>query len=158
MFKNLLLTFFLIFSSFIAIYPSKKENTNLIDYCYSFEKIISRNLLEKNKNVSQRYKNFANDITLFGSNKTKGALVNKIINQYKTSQKSYILNLIPNQFYCLAGYWIEEVRPGTLQSIFYEKSKQKINQYKNTKKEVDEFIKDINSEFNSIKKEINEFF
>ncbi len=53
MFKNLLLTFFLIFSSFIAIYPSKKENTNLIDYCYSFEKIISRNLLEKNKNVSQ---------------------------------------------------------------------------------------------------------
>ena len=156
--RNLLLTFFLIFSSFIAIYPSKKENTNLIDYCYSFEKIISRNLLEKNKNVSQRYKNFANDITLFGSNKTKGALVNKIINQYKTSQKSYILNLIPNQFYCLAGYWIEEVKPGTLPSIFYEKSKQKINQYKNTKKEVDEFIKDINSEFNSIKKEINEFF
>ncbi len=95
---------------------------------------------------------------MFGSNKTKGALVNKIINQYKTSQKSYILNLIPNQFYCLAGYWIEEVKPGTLPSIFYEKSKQKINQYKNTKKEVDEFIKDINSEFNSIKKEINEFF
>ncbi len=158
MFKNLLLTFFLFFSSFIAIYPSKKENTNLIDYCYSFEKIISRNLLEKNKNVSQMYKNFANDITLFGSNKTKGALVKKIINQYKTSQQSYILNLIPNQFYCLAGYWIEEVRPGTFQSIFYEKSKQKINQYKNTKKEVDEFIKDINSEFNSIKKEINEFF
>ena len=158
MFKNLLLTFFLFFSSFIAIYPSKKENTNLIDYCYSFEKIISRNLLEKNKNVSQKYKNFTNDITLFGSNKTKGALVKKIINQYKTSQKSYILNLIPNQFYCLAGYWIEEVRPGTFQSIFYEKSKQKINQYKNTKKEVDEFIKDINSELNSIKKEINEFF
>ena len=51
MFKNLLLTFFLIFSSFIAIYPSKKENTNLSNYCYSFEKILSRNALEKNKNV-----------------------------------------------------------------------------------------------------------
>ena len=158
MFKNLLLTFFLFFSSFIAIYPSKKENTNLIDYCYSFEKIISRNSLEKNKNVSKKYKNFTNNITLFGTNKTKGALVNNIINQYKSSQKSYIISLFPNQFYCLAGYWIEEVKPGTLQSIFYEKSKQKINQYKNNKKEVDEFIKDINSEFNSIKKEINEFF
>ena len=158
MFKNLLLTFFLIISSFIAIYPSKKENTNLIDYCYSFEKIISRNSLEKNKNVSKKYKNFTNNITLFGTNKTKGALVNKIIDQYKNSKNLYFINFVPNKFICLAGYWIEEVKPGTLQSIFYEKSKQKINQYKNNKKEVDEFIKDINSEFNSIKKEINEFF
>ncbi len=157
MFKNLLLTFFLIFSSLIATYPSKKENTNLIDYCYSLEKILSRNSLEKNKNISQKYKNFVKDITLFGANKTKGALVNKIINQYKDSKKSYILNFVPNQFLCLAGYWIEEVNPGTFQSIFYEKSKQRINQYKNTKKEVDKFIKDINSEYKSIKKEINEF-
>ena len=157
MFNNLLLTFFVIFSSFIAIYPSKKENTNLIDYCYSLEKILSRNSLEKNKNISQKYKNFVKDITLFGANKTKGALVNKIINQYKDSKKSYILNFVPNQFLCLAGYWIEEVNPGTFQSIFYEKSKQRINQYKNTKKEVDKFIKDINSEYKSIKEEINEF-
>ena len=63
MFNNLTLTFFLIFSSFIAIYPSKKENTNLIDYCYSFEKMLSRNSLEKNKNVSQKYKNVAKNIT-----------------------------------------------------------------------------------------------
>ena len=51
MFKNLLLTFFLLFSSFITIDPSKKENTNLIDYCYSLEKILSRNSLEKSKNA-----------------------------------------------------------------------------------------------------------
>ena len=146
------------FISLIAIYPSKKENTNLLNYCYSFEKILSRNSLEKNKNLSQKYKNVAKDITLFGANKTKGALVNKIINQYKNSKKSYIINFVPNQFYCLAGYWIEEVTPGTLQSIFYKKSKQRINQYKNTKKEVDEFIKDINSEYRSLKKEVIKLF
>ena len=158
MFKNLLLTFFLFFSSLITIYPSKKENTNLIDYCYSLEKILSRNSVEKSKNVSKKYKTFAKDITLFSTKKTKGALVNKMINQYKTSKKSFIITFVPNKFYCLAGYWIEEVNPGTFQSIFYEKSKQRINQYKDMKKEVDDFIKDINSEYKSIKKDINDIF
>ena len=37
------------------------------------------------------------------------------------------------------------------------KPKKKINEYKNTKKEVDEFIKEINLEYKSIKKEINNF-
>ena len=148
MFKNLLLTFFLFFSSFVTIYPSKKENTNLIDYCYSLEKILSRNSLEKNKNLSKNYKNFARDITLFGANKTRGELAKEIIDRYKTSKKSNLLSFFPNQFYCLAGYWIEKVKPGTFQSIFYEKSKQRINQYKNLKKEVDQFIKDINFDIN----------
>ena len=58
----------------------------------------------------------------------------------------------------MAGYWIEIVNPGIFQSIFYEKSKERINQYKNIKKEVDEFIQDINSEYKSIKTEINDFF
>tara|TARA_Y100000766_G_C18662244_1_gene485778 strand:+ start:125 stop:601 length:477 start_codon:yes stop_codon:yes gene_type:complete len=158
MFKNLLLTFFLFFCSLATIYPSKKENTNLIDYCHSFEKILSRNSLEKNKNVSQKYSNFVKDISLYGTNKTKGALVNKIINQYKNSKKSKIINFVPNKIYCLAGYWIEVVNPGKFQSIFYKQSKQKINEYKNTKKEIDEFIKDINSEYKSIKQEVNKFF
>ena len=126
MFKNLILTFFLVFSSLITIYPSKKENTNLIDYCYSLEKILSRNLVEKSKNVSKKYNTFAKDITSFSTKKTKGALVNKMINQYKNSKKSFLINFVPNKFYCLAGYWIEEVNPGTFQSIFYEKSKQRI--------------------------------
>ena len=158
MFKNLVLTFFIILSSFITIYPSKKENTNLIDYCYSLEKILSRNSLEKSNNISKKYKTFAKNFTLYGTNKTKGTLVNKIIDQYKTSKKSFIITLVPNKIYCLAGYWIEEVKPGTFQSIFYDKSKERINQYKDIKKEVDEFIKDINSEYKSIKKEINDFF
>ena len=66
--------------------------------------------------------------------------------------------MVPNQFYCFAGYWIEEVNPGTFKSILDEKSQQKINEYKDIKKEVDAFIKDINSEYKSIKKEINNFF
>ena len=58
----------------------------------------------------------------------------------------------------MAGYWIEEVKPGTFKSIFYEKSQQKINEYKDIKKDVDAFIKNFNSEYKSIKKEINNLF
>ena len=158
MFKKLLLTSFLLFISFITIYPSKKENTNFFDYCYSLEKIISRNSVETRKNLSKNFKPFARDITLLGTNKTKGVLANKIIDQYKNSKKIFIVKFVPNQIYCLAGYWIEEVNPGTFQSIFYEKSKQKINEYKDIKMEVDEFINEINLEYKSIKKEINNFF
>ena len=158
MYKKLLFTFVLIFGSLITIYPSKKEDTNLFDYCYSFEKILSRNSIEKSKNLSKKFKPFAKDITLFGTNKTKGSLVNKIIDQYKTSKKLFLITLVPNQIYCLAGYWIEEVNPGTFKSILDEKSQQKINEYKDIKKGVDGFIKDINSEYESIKKEINKFF
>ena len=158
MFKNLFFTFILLFSSFITIYPSKKENTNLINYCYSLEKILSRNSLEKSKIISKKYKTFAKDITLFGTNKTKGALVNKIIDQYKISKKSFIINFVPNKLYCFVGYWIEVANPGTFQSIFYEKSKQRMNQYKNIKKEVDQFIYDIDSEYKSIKNKFNNLF
>ena len=158
MFKKFLLTSFLLLSSLITLYPSKKENTNFWDYCYSLEKIISRNTVEKSKNLSKNFKPLAKNITLFGINKTKGTLANKIIDQYKNSKKLFIINVVPNQIYCLAGYWIEEVSPGKFESIFYAKTKQKINEYKNTKKEVDKFIKEINLEYKSIRKEINDFF
>jgi len=158
MFKNLLFTFFVLFSSFITIYPSKKENTNLINYCYSLEKVLFRNTLEKSKNISKNYEPFAKDIALFGTNRTKGMLVNRIIDQYKISKKSFLINLLPNQFYCLAGYWIEEVNPGTFQSIFYERSKQRINKYKNIKKEFDLIFDDIDSDYESINKIINNLF
>ena len=158
MYKKLLFTFFLLFGALITIYPSKKEDTNLFHYCYSFEKILSRNSIEKSKNLSNNYKPFAKDIILFGTNKTKGYLVNKTIDQYKTSKELFIIKLVPNQIYCLAGYWIEEVNPGTFKSIFYQKSQQKINEYKENKKDIDAFIKDINSEYKSIKKEINNLF
>ena len=158
MFKKLTFTFFLLFSSFIIIYPSKKENTNIFDYCSPLEKIIIINSAEKSKNLSKKFKSFAKDITVLGTNKTKGALVNKIIDQYKNSKKLFVVNFVPNQIYCLAGYWIEVAKPGIFKSIFYEKSKAKINQYQDIKIEIDEFIIDINSEYKSIKKEINDLF
>ena len=156
--KKFLLTSFLLLSSLITIYPTKKENTNFFDYCYSFEKIISRNALEKSNNLLNKFKPFAKDITLFGTKKSKGTFANKIIDQYKNSKKLFIITFVPNKIYCLAGYWIEEVSPGKFESIFYQKTKQKINEYKNTKKEVDQFIKEINLEYKSIKKEIKDFF
>ena len=158
MFKKLLLTSFLLFGSLITIYPSIKENTNFLNYCYSLEKIVSRNSVEKSKYLSKNFKPLAKDITLFGTNKTEGNLANKIIDQYKKSKKLFIVTFVPNRIYCLAGYWIEVSNPGKFESIFYKKSKQKINEYKNIKKEVDEFIKDINLEYKYIKKEINDFF
>ena len=158
MFKKFLLTSFLLLSSIITIYPSKREITNFLDYCYSLEKIISRNTIEKNKNLLKNFKPLAKDIAQFGTKKTKGTLANKIIDQYKNSKKLFIITFVPNKIYCLAGYWIEDLSPGKFESIFYEKTKQKINEYKNTKKEVDKFIKGINLEYKSIKKEINDFF
>ena len=158
MFNKLLLTSFLLVSSLISIYPSKKENTNFFDYCFSLEKIISRNSVVNSKNLSKNFKPLADHITLFGTNKTKGKLVNKIIDQYKNSKKLFVLTFVPNQIYCLAGYWIEVANPGKFESIFYKKSKQKINEYKNIKKEVDDFINDINLEYKFIKKEINGLF
>ena len=158
MFNKLLLTSFVLVISFITIYPSKKENTELLDYCYSLEKILSRNSIEKSKTLSKKVKPYAKDISVFGTNKTEGDLANKIIDQYKTSKKLFIITFVPNQLYCFLGYWIEKVKPGTLTSIFYEKSKQRINEYKDTKKEVDQLIKDINSEYKSIKKEIKNIF
>ena len=158
MFNKFLLTSFLLFGSLITIYPSKKENTNFLDYCYSLEKIIFRNSVEKSKNLSENFKPLAKDITLFGIKRTKGNFANKIIDQYKNSKKLFIVKFVPNQIYCLAGYWIEVANPGKFESIFYKKSKQKINEYKKLKREVDEFIKDINLEYKSIKKEINYFF
>jgi hypothetical protein len=158
MFKKFLLTSFLLLSSLITIYPSKKENTKNLDYCYSLEKIISRNTVERNKNLSKNFRPLAKDITLFGVKKTKGTFANKIIDQYKNSKKLFIITFVPNKIYCLAGYWIETVSPGKFESILYQKTKQKMNEYENTKKEVDAFIKGINLEYKYIKKEINDFF
>jgi len=106
MFKKFLLTSFLLFSSLITIYPSKKENTNFFDYCYSLEKIISRNILEKSKNLSNNYKSLAKDITLFGTNKTKGTFANKIIDQYKNSKKLFIMPKEINWSKLAEGYQV----------------------------------------------------
>ena len=158
MFKNLLLTSFLLFSLISLIYPTKKENTKLFDYCYSLEKILSRNSIQKRENVSLKAKSISKDIAKFGVSKTRGRLINKMLDQYKTSKNSQIIALIPNSIYCYAGYWIEKAKPGSFESIFFAKSKKVIDEFKDLKGEVDGILNNINSEYEVIKKEFNSLF
>ena len=93
MFKRFLLSS-LIFFGFIGVtYPSNKENTKLFDYCYSFEKIISRNFIKKRENLSDTAKSISRDIAKFGVSKTEGVLINKIIAEYKSTKNSFIIKL-----------------------------------------------------------------
>ena len=158
MFKNLILSSFLLITLISIIYPMKKENTKLFNYCYSLEKILSRNSIQKRKNLSLKVKSISKDIAKAGVSKTNGVLINKMINQYKTSKDSQIIKLIPNKFYCFSGYWIEKVNPGTFESIFYSKSKIIINEFKDLKDELNGVLNEINSEYKFIKKEFKSFF
>tara|TARA_B100000900_G_scaffold372070_1_gene351726 strand:- start:282 stop:761 length:480 start_codon:yes stop_codon:yes gene_type:complete len=158
MIKKLLLTSFFLLGIFVLIYPSKKENTKIDNYCYSLEKIITRNSIKTKKNVSKNIRSLSNDIAEFGIKRSQGLLINRMIDQYKNSKKSTILNLFPNNLYCLSGYWIENIRPGTFESIIYEKSKNKIIELKDLKEEVDIFLNDFNSEYKIIKEEFNNLF
>ena len=158
MFKKLFLTSFLLISIIGVYYPSKKENTTIFDYCYSLEKILSRNSIKKRKNISEKVKSLTRDISRFGVNKTKGSLINKVINQYKTSKNSFILNVIPNKMYCFSGYWYEKVMPGKFESIIYVKSKKTIKEFRELKEEVDGLINNLSSEYQIIRKEFNRIF
>ena len=158
MFKNLVLTSFLLLNLLGIIYPSKKENTKLFDYCYSLEKILSRNFIQNRRNESKKTISISKDILKFGVNKTKGFLINKMIDQYKNSKNSKILKFVPNKVYCYLGYWIENANPGTFESIVFTKSKKAINEFKDLKDEVDGILNDINSEYKVIKKEFNSLF
>ena len=158
MFKKIFFTSFFLFSMIGVYYPSKRENTRIFDYCYSLEKILSRNSIEKRKNISEKVKSLTRDMSRFGVNKTKGSLINKIINQYKTSKNSFILNVIPNKIYCFSGYWVEKVIPGTFESVIYGIGKNKINEFREIREEVDGLINNFNSEYKNIRKEFNSIF
>ena len=158
MFKNLILSSFLLFTLIGIIYPTKKENTKLFDYCYSLEKILARNSIQKRKNVPLKVKSISKDIAKLGISKTRGGLINKIIGQYKNSKNSHIIKLIPNKLYCLSGYWIENLNPGTFESIFYSKSKKVINEFRDFKDEVDGVLNEMNSEYKFLKKEFKSIF
>ena len=158
MFKNLLLSSLLLLTLIGIIYPTKKENTKPLDYCYPLEKILSRNSIKKRKNISLKVKSISKDIAKFGVSKTRGGLINKMIDQYKISRDSRIIKLIPNKLYCFSGYWIEKVKPGTFESIFYSKSKKAIYEFKDLKDEVDSVLNEINSEYEFIEKEFKSLF
>ena len=158
MIKKLFLTSFLLISIIGLYYPSKRENTRIFDYCYPLEKILSRNTIKKRKNVSEKVKSLSRDLSRFGVNKTRGSLINKMIDQYKTSKNSLILNVIPNRVYCFSGYWVEKLIPGIFESVIYNKGKQKINEARQFKEEVDEIINNFNSEYKNIRKKFNSVF
>ena len=158
MFKKLFFTSFLLISMIGVFYPSKKENTRIFDYCYSLEKILSRNAIQKRKNISEKVKSLSRDMSRFGINKTRGSLINKMINQYKISKNSFILKVIPNKLYCFSGYWVEKVMPGKFESVIYDKSKKTIDEFKELKEEVDGLINNFNSEYKNIRREIESIF
>ena len=158
MFKRFFLTSSLLISFICAIYPTNKENTKPLDYCYSLEKIISRNLIQKRKNVSGKFNSISKDFAKIGVSKTRGALINETIDQYKDSKSTFLINLVPNKIYCLAGYWTEVINPGIFESIFLEKSKKAINEFNDLKDDVDKLLDDINSDYKSIKNQFDKLF
>ena len=158
MFKKLFFISFLLISIIGIYYPSKKENTRIFDYCYSLEKILSRNSIKQRTNLSEKIKSLSRDISRFGVNKSRGLIINKMITQYKTSKNSFIINIIPNRVYCLSGYWVEKVMPGTFESVIYDKSKKTIIEFRELKEEVDGLINDFNLEYQNIRKEFNSIF
>ena len=158
MLKKLLLTSSIILSLFTCIYPSKKENTKLFDYCYSLEKILVRNSIEQRENVSFRINSVSKDIAKLGISKTRGSFINKMIDQYKNSKNYFLINTVPNEIYCFTGYWIEKVNPGTFERIFHEKSKKTINEFEDIKDGLDSLLKNIDSEYKVLKKEFNSLF
>ena len=158
MFKKFFFTSFLLISIIGVYYPSKRENTRIFDYCYSLEKILSRNSINKRKIISEKVKSLSTDITRFGVNKTKGSLINKMLNQYKTSKNYFIINVIPNKIYCFSGYWVEKVMPGTFESVIYDKSKKKMNEFRKIKEEMDGLINNLNTEYKNIKKDFKSIF
>ena len=94
MFKKLLLTSFVLFGLTSFIYPSKKENTKIFDYCYSLEKIITRNSTLRRVTKSDAINSISYDIARIGVGKTRGAIVNEIIDQYKNKKNSLIREII----------------------------------------------------------------
>ena len=157
MLKKIFLSSFIFFNLFGIIYPIKKEDTKLFDYCYSLEKSLSRNSLMR-RNGSKGVNSITRDILDFGLSKTKGGFLNNAIDKYKKSKNLFLVKLIPNQFYCLIGYWIEEVKPGMFESIILDKGKQKINELKDIEEEIDVFLKDVKSEYNNFKKDFKTIF
>ena len=158
MFKKVLLTSTIILSLSSFIYPSKKENTKLFNYCYSLEKILVRNSIEKRKNLSLRMHSLSKDIAKLGINNTRGAFINRMIDQYKNSKNYFLIKIFHNEIYCFTGYWIENLKPGTFEKIFYEKSKKTINEFQDIKDGLESLINNIDSEYKSLKKEFNSFF
>ena len=75
MVRNLLFTSFLLLNVIGVIFPSKKENTKLFDFCYSLEKILIKNSIQNTQNESYKVNSISKDILNFGVSKTRYPIV-----------------------------------------------------------------------------------
>ena len=163
MFKKLLVSSFFFIGLIGSIYPTEKENTKLLDYCFSLEKILVRNSLEKRKNVSSELKVISKVLASIGIDNSRGGLTKKVIDEYKYSDESVLISFVPTKFYCLSGYWIEKIRPGIFESIVYESSKEKVEEFYDEygiilRNDVNDLMNDFNQQYKTIKKEFNRLF
>ena len=163
MFNKFLVTSFFFISLIVSIYPTEKENTKLFDYCFSLEKILVRNSLESRKNVSDEIQIISKALASVGMDNSNGDLTKKVIDKYKTSDESVLFSFVPTKIYCLSGYWIEKFRPGTFESIVYESSKEKVEEFYDEygiilRNDVNDLMKDFNQQYETIKKEFNRLF
>ena len=163
MFNKFFVTSFFLIGLIYSLYPTDKENTKLFDYCFSLEKILVRNSLVNRKNVSGEIKIVSKALASVGMENSTGDLTKRIINQYKSSDESVLISFVPTKIYCLSGYWIEKFRPGTFESIVYESSKEKVEEFYDEygiilKNDVDDLINDFNQKYKLIKKDFNRLF
>ena len=163
MFKKLLVSSFFLIGLIGSIYPIQKENTKLFDYCFSLEKILFRNSMKNRKNVSGEIKIISKALASIGMNNSRGELTKKIIDQYKTSDESVLFSFMPTEIYCLSGYWIEKFRPGTFESILYESSKEKVEEFYDEygiilRNDLNDLKTNFNQQYKTIKKEFNRLF
>ncbi|KGG18440.1 hypothetical protein [Prochlorococcus marinus] len=163
MFRKLLVSSFFFIGLIGSGYPTEKENTKLFDYCFSLEKILIRNSLVNRQNVSGEIKIISKALASVGMDNSRGDLTKKIIDQYKTSDESILVSFVPTKLYCLSGYWIEKFRPGRFESIVYESSKDKIEEFYDEygiilRNDVSDLMNDLNRQYKTIKKEFNQLF
>ncbi len=160
---KLLIPSVFIISLFGLIYPSKKENTNLTDYCFSVEKILAKNTFESKNKIDDKTKMIAKRISSIGVENSKGYLTTKIIDIYKSESDNSFVKLIPTKIYCLGGYWIEKLRPGTFESIFFEAIDEVVKEtYDDIRDDVNgnlnKLILDLNKGYKSLQGEFNSIF
>ena len=80
-----------------------------------------------------------------------------MIDKYKISKNNFVIDILPNNFYCLTGYWIEKLKPGIFESVFYVKTKKVINDFGEFNEDLDEFINELNLEYENLKKQFNRY-
>ena len=70
---------------------------------------------------------------------------------------------MPTKIYCLSGYWIEKFIPGKFESIVYESSKEKVDEFYDEhgiilRNDINHLMNDFNQKYKMIRKDFNRLF